>query len=155
MFYNYFEAKGFKDILVSTKEKFLPKKEKNLSIKEKTLIGDYDIKENLRSDKLKKRAEKILWHISSKNSIHKLFLDDKSDKNKSLFYITNINNFDSLMKFLNISKLDETAELFSCTFLQKALKKKKVDITSLENEHTQLQTELSDYYDLIKFYYFS
>ncbi|MFS9017262.1 hypothetical protein QM953_07105 [Streptococcus cristatus] len=155
LFYNYFEAKGFKDILVSTKEKFLPKKEKNLSIKEKTLIGDYDIKENLRSDKLKKRAEKILWHISSKNSIHKLFLDDKSDKNKSLFYITNINNFDSLMKFLNISKLDETAELFSCTFLQKALKKKKVDITSLENEHTQLQTELSDYYDLIKFYYFS
>ncbi|HEL1648416.1 hypothetical protein [Streptococcus suis] len=148
LFRNYFIAKGYEDILLSTQKKFLSQKEKSLK-------GDYDIKENLRSDKLKKRAEKILWHIPSKNSIHKLFLDDKSNKNKSLFYITNINNFESLIKFLNISKLDGTAEHFSFIYLKKALKKKKVDITSLENEHTQLIAELSDYYDLIKFYYFS
>ena len=162
LFYEYFEAKGFKDILDSATKKYLPeeennssKKEKELTIKEKSLRGVYDIKENLRSDKLKKRAEKILWHIPSKNSIHKLFLDDKSNKNKSLFYITNINNFESLMKFLNISKLDKTTEPYLLYFLEKALKNKKVDRASLENEHTQLQTELSDYYDLIKFYYFS
>lgn len=148
LFYDYFVAKGFEDILVNTKEKFLSKKEKSL-------IGDYNIKENLRSDKLKKRAEKILWHIPSKYSIHELFLDDKSNKNESLFYITNINNFESLMKFLNIYKLDGNAELFLLILLQKALKKKKVDIATLENDHKQLQTELSHYYDLIKFYYFS
>jgi hypothetical protein len=136
LFYDYFVAKGFEDILVNTKEKFLSKKEKSL-------IGDYNIKENLRSDKLKKRAEKILWHIPSKYSIHELFLDDKSNKNESLFYITNINNFESLMKFLNIYKLDGNAELFLLILLQKALKKKKVDIATLENDHKQLQTELS------------
>lgn len=148
LFKDYFIAKGFEDILLSTKIKFLSKKEKSL-------LGDYDIKENLRSDKLKKRAEKILWHLPSENSIHKLFLNDKSNKNKSLFYITNINNFEPLLEFLQVPELDETAEHFSYIFLQRALKKKKIDITGLQNEHTQLQAELSRYYDLIKFYYFS
>ncbi|MET3634480.1 hypothetical protein [Streptococcus porcorum] len=147
LFENYFSSKGLRDRLVKSHEKIILLQEKNK--------GTYDIKESLRTDKLKKRAEKILWHIPSKNSIHKLFLDDKSSKNNSLFYITNINNFESLMKFLNISKLDVTVEHLSFVFLQKALKKKKVDIASIENEHTQLQAELSDYYDLIKFYYFS
>lgn len=59
------------------------------------------------------------------------------------------------MKFLKIPELDGTAEHFSYIYLKRALKKKKVDITSLQNEHTQLQAELSRYYDLIKFYYFS
>lgn len=36
LFHDYFIAKGFEDILVSTKEKFLLKKEKSL-------IGDYDM----------------------------------------------------------------------------------------------------------------
>ena len=45
------------------------------------------------------------------------------------------------MKFLNIYKLDGNAELFLLILLQKALKKKKVDIATLENDHKQLQTE--------------
>lgn len=59
------------------------------------------------------------------------------------------------MEFLQVPELDETAEHFSYIYLQRALKKKKIDITGLQNEHTQLQAELSRYYDLIKFYYFS
>ena len=52
LFQDYFIAKGFEDILLSTKIKFLSKKEKSL-------LGDYDIKENLRSDKLKKEPKKF------------------------------------------------------------------------------------------------
>ena len=147
LFENYFTSKGLKNEL--------DKSYKKLDLLNKKNEGAYDIKESLRTDKLKKRADKILLHIPSKKSIHNLFLDDKSNKNKSLFYITNIDNFESLMEFLNISKLDKPAKHFSFILLQKALKKKKIDMASLQTEHQQLQTELSNYYELIKFYYFA
>lgn len=149
LFHDYFIAKGFEDILVSTKEKFLLKKEKSL-------IGDYDIKENLRSDKLKKRADKILWHISpTSEAIHSLYLGKSKKKYlNSAFYLANLSNYDKLLFFLDIKQLDNNANFFYYTLLKKKLREKKVKIEELEKKHQDLQKELERFYELIKFYYF-
>ena len=149
LFYDYFIAKGFEDILGSTKEKFLLKKEKSL-------IGDYDIKENLRSDKLKKRAEKILWHISpASKAIHSLYLGKSQEKYlNSAYYLANISNYDELVVFLGLKHLDNRTNFFSYIFLKQKLREKKVKIEELEKEHQDLQKELVRFYELIKFFYF-
>lgn len=149
LFQNYFIAKGFEDILVSTKEKFLLKKEKSL-------IGDYDIKENLRSDKLKKRADKILWHISpTSKAIHSLYLGKSKEKYlNSAFYLANLSNYDELLFFLDIQQLDNNANCLYYILLKQKLRKKKVKIEELEKKHQDLQKELERFYELIKFYYF-
>ena len=147
--HDYFIAKGFEDILVSTKEKFLLKKEKSL-------IGDYDIKENLRSDKLKKRADKILWHISpTSKAIHSLYLGKSKEKYlNSAFYLANLSNYDELLFFVDIQQLDNNANFLYYILLKRKLREKKVKIEELEKKHQDLQKELERFYELIKFYYF-
>ena len=135
--------------MVSTKEKFLLKKEKSL-------IGDYDIKENLRSDKLKKRADKILWHISpTSKAIHSLYLGKSKEKYlNSAFYLANLSNYDELLFFLDIQQLDNNANFLYYILLKRKLREKKVKIEELEKKHQDLQKELERFYELIKFYYF-
>lgn len=150
LFENYFIAKGFEDILHSTKKKFLSKKEKSL-------IGEFDIKENLRSDKLKKRADKILWYVSpSSKAIHSLYLGNSKEKYlNSAFYLANISEYSGLMDFLGTKQLDNNIDYgYYYIFLKQKLRKKKVKIEELEKEHRSLQKELARFYELIKFYYF-
>lgn len=146
-FKDYFSARGQGKLLEEAIEKV--KKLKN--------VEEYNFLEALRRDKIEERLRDILWHvIPARKNIRYVFLKVKDDS-ESFYYIANKENFQDMLKFLDITdnSLNEKGIDFSLVLLKRKLKSMKIDINTLDEQHEKLQEELKPYYQLAEFYFFA